>query len=66
MCRPIMSDFEPDETTSLLFDVCDILMDALDTASQTRDKQTYEAIKNLLVQTAGLIDAKAEGFNSTL
>lgn len=66
MCRQIMSDFEPDETTSLLFDVCDTLMDALDAASRTRDKETYEAIKDLLVQTAGLIDAKADGFNSTL
>lgn len=66
MCRQIISDFEPDEATSLLFDACDTLMDALDAAAQLHDRQMYEGIKSLLVQTAALIDAKANAFKPRL
>ncbi|HVX35300.1 MAG TPA: hypothetical protein VHC71_03680 [Hyphomicrobium sp.] len=61
-----MSDFEPDEATSLLFDACDTLMDALDAAMQAHDKKMYDEIKGLLVQTAALIDAKANAFKPRL
>lgn len=66
MCRQILPDFKPDETTTLLFDVCDALMDALDAAERANDKETYEGIKNFLVQVASLIDAKANAFKPRL
>jgi hypothetical protein len=66
MCRQIMSDFEPDEATILLFDVCDTLMEALDAAAQSHDRKMYEGIKGLLMQTADLIDAQAKVFKPRL
>lgn len=66
MCRQILPDFKPDETTASLFEVCDALMDALDAAERARDTESYEEIKNLLIQTAALIDAKANAFRVRL
>jgi len=66
MCRQILPDFKPDETTTFLFDVCDALMDALEAAERAGDKESYKGIKNLLVQTAALIDAKANTFKARL